>query len=57
MRVDDIIDKDTYEAKYTEFKNQMEKLKSYQTDLKSTLTERNDFKKRMKAFGEIYEKN
>lgn len=57
MRVDDIIDKDTYEAKYTELKNQMEKLKSNQTDLKSSLTERNDLKKRMKAFREIYEKN
>lgn len=57
MRVDDIIDKDTYEAKYTELKNQMEKLKSDQTDLKSSLTERNDLKKRMKAFREIYEKN
>ena len=57
MRVDDTIDKDTYESKYIEFKNQMEKLKNDQTVLISSLTEKKDFKNRMKAFREIYEKN
>lgn len=57
MRVDDKIDKETYENKYIDFKNQMEKLKNDQTSLKSSLTEKNDFKNRMKKFREIYEKN
>lgn len=57
MRVDEVIDKETYEAKYTEFSGKLEKLKSERLELQLSVDEKNDLKKRMKAFREVYEKN
>ncbi|KNY29483.1 recombinase family protein [Pseudobacteroides cellulosolvens] len=57
MRVDEVIDKDTYEAKYIELSGKLEKLKSERVDLQVSVDEKTDLKKRMKAFRELYEKN
>lgn len=57
MRMDEIIEKETYETKYIELSSKLEKLKSERLELQLSVNEKNDLKKRMKAFKEVYEKN
>jgi len=57
MRVDDIIDKETYEIKYIDITTKIEKLKSQRMNLQISVDEKNDLQKKMRTFKTIYEKN
>lgn len=57
MRIDEVIDKETYEIKYIEISEKLGKLKTERIELQSSVDEKNDLKKRMRAFREVYEKN
>lgn len=57
MRINDSIDKETYEVKYSELSTKIQKLKSERLELQMSVDEKNELKNRMKAFREIYESN
>lgn len=57
MRVDEIIDKQTYEEKYSSLSSKLEKLKADRLALQLSMNDTTDLKKRMKAFKDVFEKN
>lgn len=57
IRVDELIDKQTYEEKYTELSTKLEKLKADRCALQVSMNDTTDLKKRMKAFRDVFEKN
>ncbi len=57
LRVDEIIDKQTYEEKYTELASKLEKLKADRLALQLSMNDTTDLRKRMKAFRDVFEKN
>lgn len=57
MRLDDIIDKETYELKYVEFSNEIQKYRKEMIEFKLSLDEKTSIRSRMKKFRDVYEKN
>lgn len=56
MRIDGVIDKETYEEKYLEFSERMAKLKSDRTDTEFVLDEEKSLNKRIETFRKIFER-
>lgn len=57
MMVNELIDKQTYEEKYSDLSSKLEKLKAERLDLQLALNDNTDLQKRMKAFQAVFEKN
>ncbi|EQB87310.1 hypothetical protein J2Z44_003022 [Clostridium punense] len=57
MRIDEIIDKATYEIKFTELSTALEKLKVEKTDLDASNENNIDIKKRINSFRKVFDSN
>lgn len=57
MRVDEMIDKETYESKYSDITDKLGKLRDERLELQISMDHSNDMRKKMRAFREVYEKN
>lgn len=57
MRIDDVIDKETYEERYLEFSERMAKLKNDKMDVEVTFDEEKTLNKRIDTFRKIFERN
>ncbi|MEF9623368.1 recombinase family protein [Streptococcus dysgalactiae] len=57
MRIDEIIDKATYEIKFTELSTALEKLKAEKVDLDASNENNIDIKKRINSFRKVFDSN
>lgn len=57
MRIEEIIDKDTYENKYSELCTAIEKLKAEKDDLDDSNEKNVDIKKRINSFRKVFDSN
>lgn len=57
MRIDELIDKATYEIKFTELSTVLEKLKSEKVDLDASNEKNVDIKKRIDSFRKVFDSN
>lgn len=57
MRIDDVINKETYEERYLEFSERMAKLKNDKIDVEVTFDEEKTLNKRIDTFRKIFERN
>jgi len=56
MRLDEKMDKDTYEVKYLQLSKRLEVLNNNKTQMELSLDESNELKKRIKTFKSIFDK-
>lgn len=57
MRIDEMIDKDTYELKYTELSTELEKLKTQRDEAELVNEDNIDVKKRIESFRKVFDSN
>lgn len=57
LRINDTINKETYEEKYLELSNKLEGLKNDLSKLQMTIAENNDLKKRISSFRNVFNNN
>ncbi len=57
MRLEESIDKETYEAKYIDLHNELEKLRHDKKEFEESVKKQNTLRKRITSFRKIFEKN